>query len=78
MKSIQELLLDIKHAPKVEPEDKIMSSKEVAEFLNVSLATIYTKVNKREIPFMKRGKHLLFSKNDIISWLKEGSVKAEN
>jgi excisionase family DNA binding protein len=46
--------------------------KEAAKLLNLAPATIYNKVNKKEIPHFKKGKKLWFSKTGLIAWLKEG------
>lgn len=40
-----------------------------------SKATIYRKVRNREIPFTKRGKHLIFQRSKIDSWLSSGAIK---
>lgn len=38
-------------------------------------ATIYEKVQKRRIPFMRTGKKLIFLKSEIDAWLKQGRQK---
>ncbi len=58
--------------PKGEPEADIISIKQAAKILNLAPATIYNKVNKKEIPHFKKGKRLYFSKANLIAWLKEG------
>lgn len=37
--------------------------------------TIYTLASQRKIPCMKRGKKLYFSKDSLISWIKDGRRK---
>jgi hypothetical protein len=44
----------------------------VSENLKIPTATIYTKVSKMEMPCKKRGKPLIFSKNEIIDWNNSG------
>jgi len=34
--------------------------------------TIYAKVSKREMPHMKQGKFLYFSKNELLQWIRDG------
>ena len=34
--------------------------------------TIYGKCSKREIPHMKQGKFLYFSKNELLQWIRNG------
>lgn len=53
-------------------EDELFSVQQTAEFLNLSAPTIYGKVSRNEIPFMKRGNRLYFSKIDLMTYLKEG------
>jgi excisionase family DNA binding protein len=57
---------------KEEPEADILNVQEAAKLLNLAPATIYNKVNKKEIPHFKKGKKLWFSKTGLIAWLKEG------
>jgi excisionase family DNA binding protein len=58
------------------PEEEILLDiNEAARFLNLSVPTIYSKVSKREIPFMKRSKRLYFSNLELMEYLKEGRRK---
>lgn len=50
----------------------LLTVQEAANFLNLSKPTIYSKVSKRELPFMKRGKRLYFSKSELLEYIKEG------
>ena len=59
-----------------EPTEKLLSVQETAKFLNLSIPTIYSKVSKRELPFMKRGKRLYFSSTELLEYLKEGRSKS--
>lgn len=58
---------------------ELLTINEAALYLSLSVPTIYTKVSKREIPFMKRGKRLYFSKPELLAYLNEGrcETKAE-
>jgi excisionase family DNA binding protein len=66
---LQTLIVDcmhscLQHQQKSKSPDKIeklLTVQEAAEFLNLSVPTIYLKVSKGEIPFMKRSKRLYFS-----------------
>jgi excisionase family DNA binding protein len=65
LSNIEILLLDIKHGSKsiqdtTEP-DQILSIKEAAEFIKLSVPTLYRYVQRAEIPVNKRGKSLYFS-----------------
>lgn len=52
--------------------EKLINIDEASEFLNLSVSRIYTKVSKREIPFMKKSKRLYFSKSELLEYIKEG------
>lgn len=53
-------------------EQDLLSIKEAANFLNLKVPTLYSKVSKREIPFMKRAKRLYFSRKDLLDYIKSG------
>lgn len=55
-----------------EPQDELMNVEQTAEFLNLSVPTIYGKVHRRELPVMKRGNRLYFSKFELLDYLKQG------
>lgn len=48
---------------------KIMTTKTVATYLNVTPSTIYKMTSSREIPHSKRGKILYFDKKEIDEWV---------
>lgn len=57
------------------PENQDIPNMDVqaaADFLSLTVPTIYSKVSKGELPTMKRGNRLYFSRNDLITYLKEG------
>ncbi|NVK04981.1 MAG: helix-turn-helix domain-containing protein [Flavobacteriia bacterium] len=78
LNSIESLLIAIAEAPKrthSEPKrTRVLNVKEAAEFLGLKVPTIYSKVNRRELPFMKRSKRLYFSEDDLLAYLNEGRV----
>ena len=78
--SIENLLLDIKHQPKqVEPTEQpeqFLTIQEAAEFLCLTVPTIYSKVSKGELPVMKRSKRLYFSRTELMVYLKQGRKKS--
>lgn len=60
----------------VQSEDHdILTFKEGCKFLNIAEATGYAKVSKREIPFLKKGKFIYFSKKQLTDWLHSGQRK---
>lgn len=50
----------------------LLTVNKAAEFLSLATPTIYTKVSKGELPFMKRGKRLYFSREDLTAYLRAG------
>jgi excisionase family DNA binding protein len=77
---IESLILDIKHQPQQveqkEPSEKLLTVQEAAEFLNLTVPTIYSKVSKGELPVMKRSKRLYFSSTQLMEYIKKGSRKS--
>jgi excisionase family DNA binding protein len=50
-----------------------ITANELAELLGESIKTVYSRVNKKQIPFYKPGgKALLFNLKEIEEWIKTG------
>ena len=79
LKNIEVLLIDIKHSPnlysKEEEKDEFLDIKEAAFLLKYSLPSMYRLVKTREIPSLKKAGKILFSKEELIKWAKEGRRK---
>ena len=60
-----------------EQSEKFLSIQEASQFLNLSVPTIYSKVSRNELPFMKRSKKLYFSSIDLMDYLKQGRKKSK-
>ncbi|MDA1122429.1 MAG: helix-turn-helix domain-containing protein [Bacteroidetes bacterium] len=56
-------------------EDYPLTVQEAGKFLSLAIPTIYSKVSKGELPFMKRSKRLYFSRNELMEYIKEGRNK---
>ncbi len=54
--------------------DRLMTTQEVAEYLGLSLETIYRFTTKRSIPFLKIGHSLRFKQSDVEEYLKTAYV----
>jgi excisionase family DNA binding protein len=52
-----------------------LSVAEAANFLSLSVPTIYGLVQRADIPVNKKGKRLYFSKPELIEWVKSGRKK---
>ena len=55
--------------PKAENVNDFLDIHEASEFLKITVASLYTKVCRRQIPYNKPGKRLYFNKTDLIKWL---------
>lgn len=65
-------------AQKVEPTEQpehLLTIQEAAEFLSLTVPTMYSKVSKGELPVMKRSKRLYFSQSELLEYLKDGRRK---
>ena len=56
--------------------EQLLTIHEAAEFLNLTVPTIYSKVSKGELPVMKRSKRLYFSRTELLEYIKEGRKKS--
>lgn len=70
---IEDILID--RIQKEAPEMDFIGANEACEILKISLATLYSKVSLREVPFYKKGNRLHFSKLELIEWIQEGKNK---
>lgn len=64
---------NLPHTPQ---QEQLLTIQETAEFLNLTVPTIYSKVSKGELPVMKRSKRLYFSRTELMEYLKEGRKKS--
>lgn len=56
----------------------VMTIKQTAEYLGLSVSTLYSYVNKRQIPFSKRNGTLYFLRESLLQWIKDGERKTFN
>jgi len=56
--------------------DELLTVQQAAQFLSLSVPTIYGLIHRKAIPCMKRSKRVYFSKDELIKYLKEGAVIA--
>jgi excisionase family DNA binding protein len=77
---IEEKLEDLKRISK----DSSVSSESIIDIGDITIAeqytglakpTIYALVSQHKIPFMKQGKRLYFSKQELVDWIKSGRKK---
>ena len=53
----------------------LLTVQEAGDFLSLSVPTIYSKVSRGELPVMKQGKRLYFSRAELLEFLKAGRKK---
>tara|TARA_R110000851_G_scaffold315319_1_gene477741 strand:- start:5605 stop:5958 length:354 start_codon:yes stop_codon:yes gene_type:complete len=56
--------------------EQLLNVQEAAQFLNLTVPTIYSKVSKGELPVMKRSKRLYFSSTELMAYIKDGRKKS--
>jgi len=52
--------------------DQPINIKEAADFLDLAVPTVYSKVSRKEIPVNKKGKRLYFYKSELEEWIRQG------
>ena len=72
---LKQLLLQKSNQQPSTPQEQLLTVQKAAKFLNLSVATIYSKVSRGELPYMKRGKRLHFSSTELMQYLKDGRKK---
>lgn len=71
--SIEQLLISRQEQS---PEhEELMPITKAAEFLDLAVPTVYSKVCRKEIPVNKRGKRLYFYRSELTEWIKSGRKK---
>ncbi len=59
----------------MEQPERFLTIEEAAKFLDLTVPTVYAKVSRGELPYMKRGKRLYFSDIELYEYLKAGRKK---
>jgi excisionase family DNA binding protein len=57
-------------------EDEFLNIDELSKLIGLTKPTIYGHVHRKTIPFIKKGKMLRFSKQDILNWLQAGKSQS--
>jgi excisionase family DNA binding protein len=70
------LLIEKQEQKTTQQPEQLLNVESAAKFLNLAVATIYSKCSKGELPFMKRSKRLYFSSSELMEYLKEGRNKS--
>ena len=75
---LKSFLMQKQGEPPTEQAEKLLTIKEASKFLKLSVPTIYSKVSKNELPYMKRSKRLYFSSIELMKYIKEGRKKSNS
>ena len=78
IRELKQFLLQNSQPDSDKPKEKLMTVQEAANFLSLSVPTVYSKVSKSELPFMKNGKRLYFSNIELMDYLKKGRSKSND
>lgn len=63
------------HTMTRKPERQFFSKRELADFLGLSIFTIDAWVSqRREIPFVKMGRRVMFAVDDVEAWIRQRKV----
>ncbi len=73
---LKRLLIEKQEQTPTEQPEQFLTIQEAAAFLSLTVPTMYSKVSKRELPVMKRGKRLYFSRIELLEYLKDGRKKS--
>jgi predicted DNA-binding transcriptional regulator AlpA len=74
LEHIEKLLSELGNPPAQDP-DEILNITQASALIRKTVSTIYTLVNKSEIPVSKKGNRLYFSKLELIAWIRSGRKK---
>jgi excisionase family DNA binding protein len=56
-------------------DDRLLTKKEIADFLNVSIKMIDRRVSMKEIPYLKIGRLVRFRRQEVLAWAEESILK---
>jgi excisionase family DNA binding protein len=71
VRELKRLFIEKQIEPTDQPE-QLLTIQEAAEFLSLTVPTMYSKVSKNELPVMKRSKRLYFSRTELLEYMREG------
>jgi len=56
-------------------DDRLLSKKQAAEYLNISIGTLEKLMREKELPYIKLERKVLFRKSDIDKFLEDRTIK---
>jgi len=73
---LKRLLIEKQENTPTEQPEQLLTIQEAADFLSLTVPTMYSKVSKNELPVCKRSKRLYFSRTDLMEYVKAGRKKS--
>ena len=73
---LKRLLIEKQEQTLTDQPEQLLTIDEVATLLHLTKPTVYSKVSKGELPVMKRGKRLYFSRTELLEYVKAGRKKS--
>ena len=74
---LKRLLIEKKEQPTTYQPEQFLTIQEAADFLSLTVPTMYSKVVEDELPVIKRGKRLYFSNIELLEYIKNGRKKVK-
>lgn len=59
-----------------ENSSELMTAKQTAKFLDLTIPTIYSKTCRNELPFIKKDKRIYFLRSELLNYLKSDKSKS--
>lgn len=56
--------------PPVNSDDELMTIQQASSYTHYAVNTLYSYVKQGLIPYHKRGRKLIFSKKELLNWIK--------
>lgn len=75
---IKTLLLQKQEEALTPKTEQLLTIKQASDFLKLSVPTLYSKVSRNELPYMKQGKRLYFSSTELMEYIKRGRKKTDS
>lgn len=76
IENLEALLLNKQEEQSEGQIKNFLNVKEAAKFLHLKESTIYAKVHKSELPYMKQGNKLYFCTDKLTAYLEQGNVSS--
>lgn len=65
------------NVPTFEKRDALLTIKQAADYLDVTVSYLYKRTSLLEIPFNKKGKRIYFLESELREWIKQGRRKTK-